>query len=80
MRRTVPIEPMPPVMPRCWNDRQNWLEWVRLNKLAGTVDRAGSVEHFCVDCTKEYQRAMHREQRCAYPDEATRPTKVKRGA
>lgn len=80
MRKTIPIEPMAPVMPRCWSDRQNWLEWVRLNKLAGTVDRAGSVEHFCVDCTEEYQREMHRQQRCAYPDAATRPTKVKRGA
>ena len=76
MRKSIPIEPVMPTMPRCWNDRQNWAEWVRLNKLAGTVDRAGAVEHFCVDCSNEYSAQMQRAQRCAYPDAATRPTKV----
>jgi len=80
MRRIIPIEPLAPVMPRCFDNLPNWLEWVRLNKLAGPVDRAGSHEHFCADCLPDYQQRMEHTGRCAYPDAATRPTKVKHGA
>lgn len=79
MRRIVPIEPLPPAMPKCFDNRANWLEWVRLNKLAGPVDRAGALEHFCADCLPHYQQQMHDERRCAYPDASTRPTKVNHG-
>ncbi len=79
MRKTIPIEPLPPAMPKCFDNLPNWLEWTRLNKLAGPVDRAGSLEHFCADCLPDYQKRMHAQERCAYPNEATRPAKVNHG-
>lgn len=71
-----PVIPLIPVMPRCWDKPDDWREWVRLNKIAGPVDRKKSLEHFCADCTPEYAERMKQEGRCAYPDPATRPEKV----
>lgn len=66
-----------PVMPKCWDNPGDWAEWVRLNRVAGPVDRAKSLEHFCNDCTQDYAARMARDGRCAYPDPANRPEKVR---
>lgn len=73
---TKKVIPLHPVMPRCWDNPKDWAEWVRLNRIAGTVDRQKSLEHFCNDCTPEYAASMTAVGRCAYPDPAQRPEKV----
>lgn len=74
MPRVVPIVPLPAAMPKCWDIAEDWAEWSRLNKVAAV---SGQLDHFCADCTPQYAEEMKRQGRCAYPDEATRPEKVK---
>lgn len=76
MFKPVRILPLLPAMPKCWDSAEDWEAWVRLNRIAGPVDRAKSLEHFCNDCTPEYAARMTQSGRCAYPDPATRPEKV----
>jgi hypothetical protein len=75
-KRLVRLTILPPVMPKCWDNPDDWKEWVRLNKIAGPVDRAKSLEHFCNDCSAQYAARMIEASRCAYPDPASRPEKV----
>lgn len=65
-------------MPRCWDRPHDWDEWVRLNRLAGANGpRSKGLDHFCTDCSESYAAQMTAAGRCAYPDPATRPEKVK---
>lgn len=54
------------LMPRCWSDMSDWAEWNRLNVLArDTSDKP--LDHYCTDCTPEYQQRMKGEGRCVNP-------------
>lgn len=55
------------MMPRCWNNLQDWIEWNRFNQqVRSAPDKP--LDHYCTDCSPEYRDRMVAENRCAYPD------------
>lgn len=50
-------------MPACWRSREDWQEWNRFNR--ETLDRP--LDHFCADCSPEFQRRMKESLRCIHP-------------
>lgn len=53
--------------PACWNGLANWVEWNRLNEQAGSAPDK-PLDHFCTDCTPDFQARNVARGRCAYPD------------
>ena len=53
--------------PACWGSAASWVEWQKFNEQAGSAP-GKALDHYCVDCTPEYQAKMVAQQRCAYPD------------
>lgn len=56
-----------PRPPRCWNGQHGWEEWNSLNKMADDTN-GKSPDHYCTDCTPEYQAQMKAAGRCEHPE------------
>ena len=59
-------KPTPPAMPACWDTRQNWQEWQRLNAIARD-NSSKALDHYCTDCLPEFKQRMCDASRCGHP-------------
>lgn len=61
--------PLPAVMPKCWDSKEDWEAWNELNqKCSDMLGPSGKKVNYCADCTPEYKRSMELQNRCAYPE------------
>jgi hypothetical protein len=59
-------KPTPAAMPACWDTRQNWREWQRLNVIARD-NSSEALDHYCTDCLPGFKQQMCDEGRCGHP-------------
>jgi len=65
MGRVIPIiAALNSERPPCFDSERQWREWNYYHQVAGSLARG---EHFCTDCSPEYQATMVQEGRCLYP-------------
>lgn len=67
MSKIIPIIPLEPVIPACWDKKEDWAAWNQLNKKVGLV-REDKLANYCTDCTEEYKQKMLQANRCAHPE------------
>lgn len=53
--------------PRCWDSLADWIAWNQCNALVSQAP-GRAPDHYCADCSPEYQARMIAQTRCAYPD------------
>lgn len=64
-----PDNPLPTVIPKCWDSREDWDAWNDLNKrCADMLGPSGKRVNYCTDCTPEYKRSMELQNRCGHPE------------
>lgn len=64
-------------MPACWDNPANWLKWQELNEQARSAPDK-PLDHFCTDCSPEFQARNVAHGRCAYPDVTFQSTTERR--
>lgn len=59
--------PKPDRMPKCWNSREDWEEWVNAARACG-AGRNPRHHGYCIDCLPEFKERMVKCGRCEHPE------------